>query len=479
MLEMGFSRVRKFGVKKIAAALMTLCLLSAMVHGQESSERQLPQTQEQIQLSFAPLVKKSAPAVVNIYATRRMRMRSPFEGDPFFDQFFGRRRSMPPDRLQSSLGSGVIVEAQGLIVTNYHVIRDAEAIKVALADGREFTSHLIMEDEASDIAILQIEGGTQDFPTLSLGDSDKVEVGDLVLAIGNPFGVGQTVTSGIVSAQARSRVGLSDNDYFIQTDAAINPGNSGGALVNMAGELIGINTAIYSRSGGSIGIGFAIPSNLVRAFIINTKQGETHFEQPYFGADLQYVTLDIAKSLGLEVPYGALVADVDETSPAAKAGIEVGDVIVTAQGVRVDNPDMFGYRLLTTGANEALKLEVLRAGEIVPLEAVLLGREEASKMAIEVIEGSSPLAGAQVANVNGDMRHRFRLRSDVRGVIIVGFERGAVAANIFQAGDVLHNVNGEIVRSVADLQQILAQRRGRGWQFEYERAGVVIRQFFR
>jgi len=433
------------------------------------AESEVPETRAQIQLSFAPLVKKAAPSVVNIYALVRSRpqARSPFEGDPFFDQFFGRRRGAPPGRVQSSLGSGVIVEAQGLIVTNYHVIRDAEAIKIALSDGREFTGHLIMEDETTDIAILQIENENQDFPTLKLGDSDAVEVGDLVLAIGNPFGVGQTVTSGIVSAQARSRVGLTENDYFIQTDAAINPGNSGGALVNMKGELIGINTAIYSRSGGSIGIGFAIPSNLVRAFIINIKQGETHFEQPYFGASLQYVTVDIAKTLGLDVPYGALVADITPNSPADKAGLAVGDVIITAQGARIDNPDSFGYRLLTTGAEETLKLEVLREGQILALEENLLRRSETFR-ASETITGDSPLVGAQVM----DLRY-----SD--GVVISGFEHGSAAATFFQTGDIILMVNGQTVRNIADLKQILAESTGRGWQFEYRRGLAVIRQFFR
>jgi len=438
-------------VKKFVVALIVLCLLPMVVRGQEMNmARLVPQTNEQIRLSFAPLVKKSAPAVVNIYAARRMRARSPF-------------------RLQSSLGSGVLVDARGLVVTNYHVIRDAEAIKVALSDGREFTSHLILEDEASDIAILQLESNGVDFPTLSLGNSDVVEVGDLVLAIGNPFGVGQTVTSGIVSAQARSRVGLTDNDFFIQTDAAINPGNSGGALVNMAGELIGINTAIYSRSGGSIGIGFAIPSNLVRAIVAAAKQGEDHFDPPYFGASLQSVTGDIGKSLGLDVPYGALVTSVAPDSPAAKAGVEIGDVIITAQGARVDNPDSFGYRLLTTGVGGRLKLEVLRDGQILALEEDLLRQPQVARV-VETITDVSPLQGAQVIDLpNSD------------GVVISGFERGSAAAKLFQTGDVLYTVNGQAVRNITGLKQILAAAAatGRGWQFEYNRGGVVIRRTIR
>jgi len=260
----------------------------------------VPQSQTEIKLTFAPLVKKTVPSVVNVYAARKVPARSPFQGDPFFDQFFGRSMPDRPTRKQSSLGSGVIVDTSGLIVTNYHVIRDADEIKVALSDGREFESTVMLKDEATDIAVLKITPKGAPFSVLSLGDSDSVEVGDLVLAVGNPFGVGQTVTSGIVSAQARTRVGISDFDFFIQTDAAINPGNSGGALIDMKGELIGINTAIYSRSGGSVGIGFAIPANLVKAVIAAVKRGDKTFDAPYVGASFQTVTADVAEGLGMK-----------------------------------------------------------------------------------------------------------------------------------------------------------------------------------
>ncbi|WP_017403650.1 trypsin-like peptidase domain-containing protein, partial [Brucella melitensis] len=204
--------------------------------------RQIPLSRGDMQLSFAPLVKETAPAVVNVYAARQVQARSPFEGDPFFEQFFGSQFGASKPRIQQSLGSGVIVDRSGIIVTNNHVIKDADEIKVALSDGREFESRILLRDETTDLAVLKIEA-KQQFPVLALGNSDEVEVGDLVLAIGNPFGVGQTVTSGIVSAQSRTQVGISDFDFFIQTDAAINPGNSGGALIDMRGRLIGINTA--------------------------------------------------------------------------------------------------------------------------------------------------------------------------------------------------------------------------------------------
>ncbi len=213
----------------------------------------------------------------------------------------------------------MIVESSGIVVTNNHVIKDADEIKVALSDGREFESKLLLRDETTDLAVLKIEAKDK-FPVLGLGNSDDVEVGDLVLAIGNPFGVGQTVTSGIVSAQSRTQVGISDFDFFIQTDAAINPGNSGGALIDMRGRLIGINTAIYSRSGGSVGIGFAIPSNMVRAVVEAAQNGSTSFERPYIGATFQGVTADLAEGLGMEKPYGALITAVAKADRLKRPG---------------------------------------------------------------------------------------------------------------------------------------------------------------
>ncbi len=231
-----------------------------------------------MKLTFAPLVKRTAPAVVNVYAAKRVPARSPFAGDPFFEQFFGNQLRRP--RLESSLGSGVIIDASGLVVTNNHVIEDADEVRVALADGREFDAEILLKDRRADLAVLRVRSD-QPFPVVPIADSDSAAIGDLVLAIGNPFGIGQTVTSGIVSALARTHVGSDDLGYFIQTDAAINPGNSGGALIDMRGELVGVNTAIFSRSGGSLGIGFAIPSNMVRAFVDAARdRGSIRMESP-------------------------------------------------------------------------------------------------------------------------------------------------------------------------------------------------------
>ncbi|RCL02989.1 MAG: Protease Do [Candidatus Tokpelaia sp. JSC189] len=438
--------------------------------------RQVPGSQPKIQLSFAPLVKKTVPAVVNVYAARQVRVRSPFEGDPFFEQFFG-RQFPNHSRVQSSLGSGVIVDSVGLVVTNYHVIRDADEIKVALSDGHEFESKIILKDEATDIAVLRINAKEVVFPVLNLADSDKVEVGDLVIAIGNPFGVGQTVTSGIVSAQARTKLGVSDFDFFIQTDAAINPGNSGGALVDMQGDLIGVNTAIYSRTGGSIGIGFAIPSNLVRSVVEAVKHGKTNFDPPYLGVIFQGMTPDVAESLGMKQPYGVLVTDIVKNSPAEKAGLKVGDVIVTVQGVRIDNIDVFSYRLITARAREMMKLGILRNGKQFDINVAVQILSSDQAISTERIDILSPLFGVGVTNLTPLNARRFHQPSARKGVVISDVNRNLDAAVIFAKGDIIRAVNGRPVNTVDDLKRILTTERAQIWQFEYERNGILIRQF--
>ena len=290
--------------------------------GTQAQQRtvKVPAGRAEVQLSFAPLVKKVAPSVVNVYAARKAVRQSPFAGDPFFERFFGGGGfGRPRQRNQSSLGSGVIVTENGLVITNYHVIKDADEVKIALADGREYECEIMLKDEQSDLAVLKV-AETVSFQPVEIGNSDQAEVGDLVLAIGNPFGVGQTVTSGIISAVARTRVGINDFGFFLQTDAAINPGNSGGALIDMQGRLIGINTAIFSRSGGSNGIGFAIPSNMVKVVLRSAAGSADHVVRPWIGASFQPVTAEIAASLGMQRPRGALVAEVIQPSPRQRCG---------------------------------------------------------------------------------------------------------------------------------------------------------------
>ncbi|HEX2795951.1 MAG TPA: trypsin-like peptidase domain-containing protein, partial [Immundisolibacter sp.] len=275
--------------------------------------------------SFAPAVERAAPSVVNIYSTKIItRSYNPLLDDPVFQRFFG-RAPVPRQRLESSLGSGVVLDRDGYIVTNQHVIADADEIEVALRDGRSAHARLIGSDTVTDLALLRID--LAQVPAIALGDDRQTRIGDLVLAIGNPFGVGQTVTLGVVGAVGREAPGISAVSDFIQTDAAINPGNSGGALVNSSGELIGINTAIYSRSGGSEGIGFAVPVSTVRQI---TAQLREHGEVPrgWLGLELQELTPQLADSLGLDDPGGALVAGVYRGSPAAHAGVQPGDLLV-------------------------------------------------------------------------------------------------------------------------------------------------------
>ena len=264
--------------------MLTVAAAGLVAPSTSAQQRQVPTSAAQLQLSFAPIVQHVAPAVVNVYAQHVVANNNPFLADPFFRQFFG---GMPRQQVERSLGSGVIVDPSGLVVTNYHVIADASEIKVALADKRELDADIVLKDERGDLAVLRIKGTSEKFPTLEFANSDELQVGDVVLAIGDPFGVGQTVTHGIVSAVARTQVGNSDYQFFIQTDAAINPGNSGGALVDVNGRLVGINSEIYSRSGGSEGIGFAIPANMVRVVVASAESGSKTVKRAWFGAKLQ------------------------------------------------------------------------------------------------------------------------------------------------------------------------------------------------
>ncbi len=441
---------------------------------EDGVQRRVPFAQSEIQLSFAPLVLQTGPAVVNIYASQQVQARSPFSGDPFFERFFGRQQMSP--RVQSSLGSGVMVDASGYVVTNHHVIRDADEVRVALADGREYAGEVVLSDQSLDLAVLKIESG-EPFALAELGDSDALEVGDLVLAIGNPFGVGQTTTSGIVSGLARSHVGISDFGFFIQTDAAINPGNSGGALINMAGQVIGINTAIYSQSGGSIGIGFAIPSNIVRAVVDAAREGLDTFERPYVGASFEQVSSDAAEALGLPRPAGALVTDVFDDSPAADAGLRPGDVVLAFNGSAIEHPDALGYRLATQPIGGSAKLTILRQGDEQDLDVSLVRAPEGP--AEIVLDGPSPFAGAAVADLSPRLAQRLRMRGDVEGVAIVEVARGTRAAQLgFQSGDIVRELNGERIDSAETLQRI-ANAEARWWRFTVERNGRLIQQTLR
>ena len=439
-------------------------------------DRRIPFGQEEIQLSFAPLVRRTAPAVVNVYASQAAHeTRSPFEGDPFFERFFG--RELEP-RAQNSLGSGVLIDASGVVVTNFHVIRDADEVKVATSDGREFASKVLLKDESLDLAVLKIES-PDPFPVIAIGDSDALQIGDLVLAIGNPFGVGQTTTSGIVSALARSHIGVSDFGFFIQTDAAINPGNSGGALINMSGQLVGINTAIFSRSGGSIGIGFAIPSNMVRAVAEAAKNGSDFFERPYIGANFEVVSPQIAESLGMARPTGVLVTSIVADSPSAKAGLKPGDVVLALNGALIEHVDALGYRLATQSIGSTVELTVLTQGEEKTIEIGLIRAPEGASAAEVTIRGRSPFSGAKVAELSPRLAQRLGLKADARGVTVVDVDRNSPAAGFgIHPRDIVREVNGEEIDTAEKLRQV-AEQQTRWWRFTVERDGRLLRQMLR
>lgn len=434
----------------------------------------VPSSREAAQYSFAPIVKRTSPAVVNVFARGRVQVQSPFADDPFFRRFFGDRFGMPAERMQNSLGSGVIVSADGVVITNTHVVKlgGTPEIRLVLSDKREFDAKVLLQDEKTDITVLKIEGGDGRFPYLEFEDSDALEVGDMVLAIGNPFGVGQTVTQGIVSALSRTEIGQSDAQVFIQTDAAINPGNSGGGLVDMAGRLVGINTAIYSRSGGSHGIGFAIPSNLVKLVVESAVAGRK-LERPWLGARLEAVTRDIAEGLGLDRATGALVTRVHAGGPAAQAGLAAGDVIVGVDGTEVADPRSVTYRLTTRGIGNAAHLDILRKAHRMAVDVALRAPPKAGKDDVRNLSGQHPLDGARVANLLAATADELGLEED-GGVVVLSVRNGSTAANLgFKTGDVIARVGGVDVESVVALEGLVRQRQ-RSWQMTVKRGGRTL-----
>jgi Do/DeqQ family serine protease len=458
-----------------AATAAIVILVAALGQGASAQDRQVPATPAQIQLSFAPVVKRVAPAVVNVYATHVVENNNPFLADPFFRQFFG--GGIPREQVERSLGSGVIVDPAGLVVTNYHVIADASEVKVALADKRELDAEIVLKDQRSDLAVLRIKGAKERFPTLEFANSDELQVGDIVLAIGDPFGVGQTVTHGIVSAVARTQVGISDYQFFIQTDAAINPGNSGGPLVDINGRMVGLNSAIYSRSGGSQGIGFAIPANMVRVVVASAQSGSGAVQRPWLGAKLQQVTPDIADSLGLARPSGALVASVVADSPAAHAGLKTGDLIVSVDGTEVDDPNAFDYRFATKPLGGTAQIGLLRQGKqmVVPIALSSLPDTPSDEVAIKV---RSPFLGATVANLSPALADQLQLDPQAAGVVITTVADGSPAQSIgFQKGDIVVSVNDQKIGKPADLERV-AGAGGRQWRVTIMRGGQQISVMF-
>jgi Do/DeqQ family serine protease len=437
--------------------------------------RRVPSSPTELRLSYAPVVQHAAPAVVNVYAAKTVAVRNPLFDDPIFHRFFGVPGAPggQGEPVQRSLGSGVLVDPAGLIVTNNHVIEGADQVKVSLADKREFEADMVLKDSRSDLAVLRIRAQNERFPALELADSDALEVGDVVLAIGNPFAVGQTVTHGIVSAVARTQVGITDYQFFIQTDAAINPGNSGGALVDLGGRLVGINTAIFSRSGGSQGIGFAIPANMVKVVVASAKSGGSIVQRPWLGARLQAVTPEIAEGLGLKRPSGALIASVTPTSPAARAGLKTSDLIVAIDGQPVEDPNAFDYRFATKPIGGTARLGVVRAGKELALNVALEAAPDTPHEEL-VIASPSPFQGAKVSNLSPALADRLRLDPSAQGVVIVEIANGSPAQNLgFQPGDLVLSVNNAKIAKTRDLERIAGQA-SRRWSITIVRAGQQL-----
>ena len=438
-----------------------------------SVPRVVPQNDAQVRLSYAPIVEQASPAVVNIFTAKRVQQRQRMR-DPFFDYFFGGqqgRGGMSQERIERSLGSGVVVSADGLVVTNKHVVGDADEIRVVLSDRREFAARLIVSDDRSDLALIQLEKVDAPLPVLPLGNSDDILVGDLVLAIGNPFGVGQTVTSGIVSALRSGNSGPTGYQYYIQTDAAINPGNSGGALISMDGRLIGINTFIFSQTGNSVGIGFAVPVNLVRT-VINASETGT-IARPWLGAQTETIDSDLARTLNLERPAGVLVNSVRKGSPAAKAGVQAGDVIFAVDGKEVSNPETLNFQIATKSDGATTSLTVIRKGKAQVLKARLALPPEDPPRDVTTLSGEHVFAGLNVANLSPAFARELNQNLPEEGVVVLQVSRTAIAARmgLVRPGDIIESLDGGLVRTVDELEARLAADPNAALRFGLIRGG--------
>ncbi|WP_374347459.1 Do family serine endopeptidase [Phenylobacterium sp.] len=447
---------------------------SAQIPPLAQPTRAAPGDAATMKVSFAPVVKKAAPAVVNISAKRVVRA----QVDPFW-QFFG--MGAPRERVEGSLGSGVIVRADGVIVTNNHVVENGQEITVGLNDRREFPAKVLLADPRTDLAVLKIDVGAERLPTLAIDDSGEAQVGDLVLAIGDPFGVGQTVTNGIISALNRSTDPNGDaGNAYIQTDAAINPGNSGGALVDMDGDLIGVNSFILSRSGSSAGVGFAIPAAMVRRIVETAAGGGHALVRPWLGARTQTVTPDIARSLGLAAPQGALVADIWPNGPAQRAGLRQGDVILSVDGKPAVDAAAISYAVGSARPGQVLKLGVRRdngAEQTLSLRAepppATPARDE------RLLSGRNPFDGATVVNVSPAVADELGIDAfAARGVMVLKIGRGFAMNAGLRPGDVIKRVNGRDIGTVGELAGVLGQGGG-AWQVTIVRDGQEITGNFR
>src|SRR6202521_2184530 len=456
----------------VAITLLSIMAWAGTVDRAAAQDRRVPSSAAELRLSYAPIVQRVQPAVVNGYAAKVVQNRNPLLDDPIFRRCFG-VPGQQPEQMQRSLVAGVMVDPSGLVVTNNHVMEGADQVKISLSDKREFEAEIVLKDSRTDLAVLRLKDTKEKFRTLDFAISGELLVGDVVLAFGNPFGVGQTVTHGIISALARTQVGITEYQFFIQTDAAINPGNSGGALVDMTGRLAGINTAIFSRSGGSQGIGFAIPANMVRVVVASAKSGGKAVKRPWLGARLQAVTPEIAETLGLRLPSGALVANVVANSPAARAGLKLSDLIVAIDGQAVDDPNAFDYRFATRPLGRTSQIDVQRAGKAIKLAVPLETAPDTGRNEI-VMKTRSPFQGAKVANISPAVADELHLDADTEGVVVIELADDATAASVgFQKGDIIVAVNNQKIAKTSDLEKATRDS-SRLWRITLMRGGQQI-----
>ncbi len=402
--------------------------------------------------AMASIVEAVKPAVVNISTVKTVRLRDPFFDDPFFRRFFGEPFGMPRERKQSGLGSGVIVDPSGYILTNNHVIRGADEIKVTLLDKREFKGKVIGTDPKTDLAVVKIDA--KDLPYIELGDSDKLKVGELVIAIGNPYGLNQTVTMGIVSATGRANVGIADYEDFIQTDAAINPGNSGGALVNVRGELVGINTAIFSTTGGYQGIGFAIPSNMAKA-VMEQLIKHKKVVRGWLGVSVQALSADMKKHFGLKEDRGVLINQVFENSPAEKAGLKEEDIILQYNGKDITDPTQLRNLVASTPPGKEVDLRIFRDGNVISRKVTI--EELPQEVVAARGEYENALKGVVVQNITPEIRRGLQLPSRITGVVISEISEDSPAQGYLQKGDVIMAINRTRINNTKDYQNIVSK----------------------
>jgi len=410
--------------------------------------------------AMAEVTSAVKPAIVNISTTRTVKISggtNPFLDDPFFKRFFGDNfggKKHPKEQKSSGLGSGVIVSSDGYIITNYHVVKDADEIKVLMSDKKEYDGKVIGSDPKTELSMVKIEA--TGLPTVSWGNSDLLQVGEVVLAVGNPYGLNQTVTMGIVSALGRANVGIADYEDFIQTDAAINPGNSGGALVNVKGELVGINTAIYSTSGGYQGIGFAIPSNMVKS-VMNSLIKTGKVVRGWLGVSIQKITPDLAKQFNLKDEIGALVGDVVEKSPAEKAGLKRGDVIIEYDGKKIEEPYILRNMVANTSPGEEHQVKVLRDDKTLTIQVKIGDLPVDAQEEIVSGEYENVMKGITVQDMTPEISQKLKIPERIKGVIVSDIAEDSVAAGVLAQGDAIQEINRKKVGDTKNYQEIVSK----------------------